>query len=395
VGRAEASRLVSRAPDGNRLGRQPRVVRRAADRARDLDGDQPKPKPKPKKRTPQSTVDTTTPLQPPPSLLVGATLADPSQATLAAQAGLRIVRVNVTWPQGAAAPDPTVLASLQQLGSADTIVGLTASPLPVDDAGRTALAQYAAALAANVQTLHALVLAPPATSATAPSYVAAFEAIRSVLPDAPLGIPIDGNAAPVATLTATVGLDANVIMFRPAPAPGKSLWTLADLSRVEDAFPDAPIVIDGAPAPVATTLKTMACGSTVSAILLDRLSDATRASFLATLHMAERGTFVCPGATVEALPYEIQYPTSLAQPLAVSLNCNRDCLYLVTLDRGDGRPVVARRGQLTGGPASPLTKVVLPNAKLAAGSYRLDVRIVARVNPGPVAKYLSPPLPAG
>jgi hypothetical protein len=97
----------------------------------------------------------------------------------------------------------------------------------------------------------------------------------------------------------------------------------------------------------------------------------------------------------EALPFEIQYPTALTEPIVVSLNCNRDCLYLVTLDRADGRPVVARRGQINGGPSSPLTRVTLPQAKLAAGSYRLDVRVVARVNPGPVAKYLSPPLTTG
>jgi hypothetical protein len=154
-------------------------------------------------------------------------------------------------------------------------------------------------------------------------------------------------------------------------------------------------VIDGVPAPYATTLKTAACAPNVSAVLLDRLSDATRTGFRSTIETAERGAFVCPGATVDALPYEVQFPTALTQPVSVSLNCNRDCLYLVTLDRADGRPVVAHRGQLNGGPASPLTAVALPRAKLAAGSYRVDVRIVARVNPGPVARYLSQPLTVG
>jgi hypothetical protein len=39
--------------------------------------------------------------------------------------------------------------------------------------------------------------------------------------------------------------------------------------------------------------------------------------------------------------------------------------------------------------------VVLPKAKLSAGTYRVDVRIVARVNPGAVARLVSPPLAAG
>jgi hypothetical protein len=42
-----------------------------------------------------------------------------------------------------------------------------------------------------------------------------------------------------------------------------------------------------------------------------------------------------------------------------------------------------------------LTSIVLPAAKIAPGSYRLDVRLVARVNPGAVTRYLSPPLTAG
>jgi len=133
----------------------------------------------------------------------------------------------------------------------------------------------------------------------------------------------------------------------------------------------------------------------VSAVLLDRLSDATRPGLRSTIGTAERGAFVCPGVTAEALPFDVQYPTALTQPLTVSLNCNRDCLYLVTLDRADGRPVVARRGQINGGPSSPLTRVTLPRAKLAPGSYRFDVRVVARVNPGAVAQYLSAPLTVG
>jgi hypothetical protein len=346
------------------------------------------------KRATQSAGETT-PVQTPPSFRVGATLTDPAQSALAEPAGLHLVRVNVTWPPGAITPDPSLVAALQQMAPVDTIVELIASPLPADDAGRAALAQYAAALVPYVQTLHAIVLAPAPSGADTTGYATAFDAIRAALPDAPLGVAVDGAGDPAGTIRGVAGLDANVVAFHPAAAPAKGLWTLADLSQFQDAFPDASIMIDGAPAPYAAALKTAACAPGVSAVLLERLSDATRAGLRSTIDNAERGALVCPGVTAEALPFEIQYPTALTQPIAVSLNCNRDCLYLVTLDRSDGRPVVARRGQLNGGPSSPLTRVTLPRAKLALGTYRLDVRVVARVNPGPVARYLSGPLTAG
>ena len=74
----------------------------------------------------------------------------------------------------------------------------------------------------------------------------------------------------------------------------------------------------------------------------------------------------------------------------LQLGCALDCLYLVTLNNGAGRPVVAARGSLAGG-AAPST-VTLPPAKLAAGSYRVDVRLVNQVNPAPVVRALSEPL---
>jgi hypothetical protein len=346
------------------------------------------------KRATQSARETT-PLQPPPSFRVGATLTDPAQSALAEPAGLHLVRVNVTWPPAAITPDPALVEALQQMAPVATVVELIASPLPADDAGRAALAQYAAALASSVKTLHAIILAPAPSATDAPGYAAAFDAIRAALPDAPLGVAVDGAGDPAGAVGGLAGLDANVVAFHPAAAPAKGLWTLADLSQFQDAFPDASIMIDGAPAPYAAALKTAACATGVSAVLLDRLSDATRPGLRSTIGTAERGAFVCPGVTAEALPFDVQYPTTLTQPVAVSLNCNRDCLYLVTLDRADGRPVVARRGQINGGPTSPLTRVTLPRVKLAPGTYRLDLRVVARVNPGPVAQYLSAPLAAG
>jgi hypothetical protein len=345
------------------------------------------------KRVTQSAGDGTLPVA--PSLRVGATLTSPSQSALAGQAGLHLVRLNVAWPAGATAPDPALVAALQLLAPIETIVELIAAPLPADDAGRAALAQYAAALAANIKTLHAIVLGPAPVAADTPSYAAAFDAIRAALPDSPLGVAVDGSIGTAAAVSGLAGLGADLVAFHPASAPAKGALTLANLSQFQDAFPDASVVIDGAPAPYDASLKTAACTPDVSAVLFDRLTDATRAGLRPTIGTAERGAFVCPGVTAEAQPFEVRYPTALTQPISVSLNCNRDCLYLVTLDRGDGRPVVAHRGQINGGPSSPLTKVTLPRAKVTAGTYRVDVRIVARVNPGAVTSYLSPPLTAG
>src|SRR5215467_1336011 len=105
---------------------------------------------------------------PPPPLVVGAALDDPAQAPLAQKLGLRVVRMGVTWPAGATAPDPGLVTALQRIpGSLGVVVELTASPLPVDDAGRAALAQYAASLAQQVPQLRDLLLAPAPTGPTA------------------------------------------------------------------------------------------------------------------------------------------------------------------------------------------------------------------------------------
>jgi hypothetical protein len=168
------------------------------------------------------------------------------------------------------------------------------------------------------------------------------------------------------------------------------VWTLADLAQVRSAFPDAELVIDGVPAPYAAALKTAACTPGIAGVVFDRLGDLTRAGVPAAIRDAEHGAFVCPGVTFAAQSFTVQFPTALTPPVVVAVNCNRDCLYLVTLDRADGRPAVARRGQIAGG--SKPTSIALPKVKLPAGTYRADVRLVARVNPGAVTRYLGPPL---
>jgi hypothetical protein len=102
---------------------------------------------------------------------------------------------------------------------------------------------------------------------------------------------------------------------------------------------------------------------------------------------------VCPGTSAKVRPTTLTFPQELTSPASVTLGCDRDCLYLVTLDRPDGRPVAASRGSLPGG-ASAQT-IALPSRKLAVGRYRLDVRLVSGVNPGPLTQRRSPFLTVG
>jgi hypothetical protein len=201
---------------------------------------------------------------------------------------------------------------------------------------------------------------------------------------------------PAGAVGLLAGASIEDVAFRPAPTAGSGLWTLANVAELQSAFPDAKIVIDGAPPPYAAGIKTAACTQGVAGVVLDRLGDLTRAGVPAATRDAQRGAFVCPGLTFEAQPFAIEYPDALGSaPVVVSLACNRDCLYLVTLDRADGRPASASRGQLSGGTNSKPTPVALPKVKLTPGTYRVTVRLVSRVNPGAVTKYVGPPLTLG
>jgi D-glucuronyl C5-epimerase C-terminus len=325
---------------------------------------------------------------------VGATVPDVTQAAVAAQSGLSVVRLQVTWPVGAAAVDPTTAAALQQLpANAGALVELIASPVPADDTGRAALAEYAASLVAQVHTLRTLVLGPAPTGATGAAYTSALAAISAALPTTPLGLEINGATDPARAVASLAGAPVAVVLFRPAPARAAATWTTADLQQLASAFPDAPVVIDGVPAPFGATLKSLSCTAGVAGVLFDRVTDATRPALRATVTTARRGAFVCPGVSVDAQPTVLVFPTAVTSAVAtaVSLACNRDCLYLVTLEGPDGAPIVAKRGALDGGVAA---RIALPKAKLVPGSYKVDVRLVARVNPGAVTRYVSDPLAA-
>jgi D-glucuronyl C5-epimerase-like protein len=358
----------------------------------------PAKKAPPKKRATSAAPDTE-----PPSFAVGAGLDDPSQGTAAQQLGLRLARIGVAWPAGATAPDPGVMAALQQLPPGlGAVIELNATPLPVDDPGRAALAQYAASLALQVPGLRYLVLAPAATTATAAAYAPALAAVRqavqAAVPGALVGLALDGSANAKGALAALSGAAADVVAFRPAPAAGKGLWTLANLPQLSTALTQAfgtppPVLVDGIAAPYAQAISSAACTPGLVGVILDRLADASPPAVAGAVGSAQRGAAVCPGLATQVSATTLEYPATVTGSARVKLACDRDCLYLVTLNRGDGLPVVARRGALRGGAAA--ATITLPKAKLAPGSYTFGVQLVAQANPGSITKLESPPLSSG
>jgi len=256
--------------------------------------------------------------------LVGAALDDPSQGALAQKLGLRTVRLGVVWPAGAAVPDPSLIAALQRVPAGlGIVVELAASPLPTDQAGQTALAQYSASLAQQEPQLRDLLLTPAPTGPTAAAYVSALEAIRdavrAVTTSVAVGPLIDGAIAPKATMTAlgrallATGRTApfvDVVALRPAPSPAAAnQWTEANVPQLVAAAASslggaAPVLIDGLATPTtvpgtelpaygggllptagavspalqgaayAAAIGSAACSPVVAGVILDRLQDS-------------------------------------------------------------------------------------------------------------------------
>jgi hypothetical protein len=369
-----------------------------------------------------------------PVFSVGAAVDDPSQGALAQRLGLRLVRIGVAWPAGAAAPDPGLVGAFGSLpAGVSALVELNAGALPTDPAAQAALAQYAASLAQQVSGLQQLVLVPAPTAATAPLYADELEAIRAavraVAPNVAVGPLIDGGVAPkpaVAALGRALAATGapepwvDIVAFHPAPAAGTGLWTTPNFTALTTAFGGTlpPVELDGvassSPATYASAISSAACMPQISAVVLDRLADSTDPEVAATglvdssgaektgvtavtnaADLAERGALVCPGLASPASASTVAYPTSVisSAPVSLQLGCVRDCLYVATLRAPDGTPVVATRGSLRGGDA-PRT-IALPKTTLGRSSYTLDVQLVNQVNPGPVTKLTSPPLPRG
>ncbi len=301
------------------------------------------PKPKHKKKPARKLTAAAATL---PPLLVGAGLDQPSQAALALQQGFGAVRMTLVWPAGSSTPDPGALAALAKLPTtANLTLELYASSLPADDAGRAALAAYAAAVAQQVPTLRDLVVGPgPATAAAAPGYEATlasvYDAVKAAAPAVRVAGALDGGAAPKAALAALanayrasgrLGPVMDELAFTPAPAAGKNLWPLASVPTLISALgsdfegtgqPGAtlPLIVDGVsfastipdaelplyPSPTpgldeasqaaayAAALKTVACRSNVVEMIFARLVDSSAAG-------AQSGLFYPDGTAKTSL----------------------------------------------------------------------------------------------
>jgi D-glucuronyl C5-epimerase C-terminus len=372
------------------------------------------------------------PTAPAPTFTVGAGLDDPAQAPLAAQLGVQTVRMGIAWPVGSTVPDPTAIAALQQLpGGTSLVLELDTGTIPADDTTRAALATYAATVAQQLPVLHDLVLVPAAASASdasnyAATYAAVATAVKAVAPNVGLGVSIDGSAAPKTTVPAVAralaGNDLDVVAFRPAGTTAGGDWTAGSVSQLQAALQSGlgtapPILLDGlggTPDEDATALASAQCSPALAGAILDRVADSTDPevpadgiftatgtakagvkTLLAAIATAQHGEALCPGVSMPAAASTLTFPTSLstASAASIQLGCVRACLYLVALERTDGSPVAAKRGELAGG-AAPAT-VVLPKVALKPGAYRFDVRLVGQTNPGPIARTLSPSVTAG
>ncbi len=201
----------------------------------------------PKKRHKPATRSTAAVATSLPPLVVGAGLEEPAQASLALQQGLGAVRMTLVWPAGATVPDPGALTALNRLpAGANLVLDLYASPSPTDDAGRAALASYAASVAAQVPALRDLVLGPGPMSAAdsaayEPALAAVYDAVKAAAPSVRVAGALDGAGSPKAALAALAaaftgsgrqGPFMDELAFAPAPSAGKNLWTLADLSKL-------------------------------------------------------------------------------------------------------------------------------------------------------------------
>ena len=300
-------------------------------------------------------------------------------------------RATVSWPDGATAPDPAVVASL----------AATPAPLLLELDALTpvtpSFAQYAASLAQQLPNLTYLTIGPAPTAATAAQYATTVSSVRdavhAVVPTTAVGMVVDGAVAPKQTVAALgkAGATADVLAFRAAPTTATGAWTQPNITLLTNAFAGTlpQLLLD---TPSAAAVTAAACGSTVAGVALDpTVPDAATTTAVAA---ASRGTIVCPGLATTPTP-TVEYPAVVTSgtPATLQLACAHDCLYVATLVGGDGRAVVATRGSLTGGAAAKT--ISLPKTQLGQASYTIDVRVVSTVNPGRVLQLASPPLTRG
>lgn len=342
---------------------------------------------------------------------------------------------------------------------AGLVLELSAAQLPADASGRAELAEYAASLARQTPSLRDLVLTPAPSVASAAKSADALAAVRAAVvearPDVGVGPLFDGSTVQPRRTALAFGQElghdgsrADLVSFRPAPVPEAGVWGTGDLVNLESALAKAsgtapPVLVEavatsttvpsselgsytggtppteGAVSPAtqasayAAAIGAASCSPNVSGVLLDRLVDFGAAPEPATglyfasgdpkpsaaavkraIRAVARGAVVCPGLARRVTATTLTFPQQLSGSSApVVLACNRDCLYLVTLDRANGQPVVASSGTLEGG--DPARSITLPTRRLRPGGYRLDLRLVSRVDPGAVTRQLSALLTVG
>ena len=118
----------------------------------------------------------------PPSFVVGAGVDDPAQGALAREARPAGGSGRDRLAGTGAAPDPGLIAALQRVPAGQQVIAeLSASPLPADDAGRAALAAYAASLAQQSPNVQQLILTPAPNAAGSAAYAAVLAAVRDAV----------------------------------------------------------------------------------------------------------------------------------------------------------------------------------------------------------------------
>jgi hypothetical protein len=106
----------------------------------------------------------------------------------------------------------------------------------------------------------------------------------------------------------------------------------------------------------------------------------------------------CPGLAVDVEPIRVEFPQGARVPAKnrrwlVVAGCVRDCVYVARLQKlPRGSTTLARSGVLVGGKVKTLT---LPLRKVARGSYRLTLRLTARMNAGAPVEFASEPIEVG
>jgi hypothetical protein len=346
----------------------------------------------------------------------------------------------VPWAPGQTAPAPETVAGLAVPRGTRLVVQLAY------DTPDPALPQFAASLVAQVPAIQDLIVGAPGRPAAeyAATLAGVYDAVRAVRPDVRIAGTAStppavtalgaasratGRAAPPldelafrASVQADYGKLAAAVQAAfgvPVPILWDGIGTVTRVPPAKAALYGAEATAPGAAerdqaSAYAAALKLAACQPTVAGVLLDRLQDSatpgardgllypdgTAKSSLTPLRTpllrAQRGTLaVCPGLAMPAVPTALAFPATASLPArtsswSVQLGCSRDCLYLVTLERENGVPMLARRGSLAAG--APPATVTLPRLPVPAGTYRLRVRLVARVNPGTVVSQRSDPI---